>query len=441
MKLNIKNFAKIKTANIEINGITVIAGNNNTGKSTIGKVLYATCNGLYDLEHKIEKERRNEIFNICRKYLYQYTLHYKWKTKEWINFEDTNGDIVNAIVEELVKKGPQMLDFEMYMKLLNKILNTRNVHLEEADIQEFAILTYDKIAIRVKNDNQKIASELIGRYFAQVFGLQIQCLKIPEVTAEVELIFNHKTDYLQFHKNICADWKAEYPIFQEAFLIDNPFILDEIKGASEWHFITNSRGEFVQRLRKKLQETQNDIMKGLFDAVSARENLKEIYKKLNEVVNGDIAYQNNEWGLKTEDYSEMVSFENLSAGLKSFVLIKLLLEKGILKEKDILILDEPEIHLHPEWQLVYAELIVLLQKTFELSIVVTTHSSHFLEAIEYYSKKYGLLDKCKYYMANLEDGLAVFEDVTLSLDKVYKKMITPSLLLDQLKYEMDNENE
>ena len=104
-------------------------------------------------------------------------------------------------------------------------------------------------------------------------------------------------------------------------------------------------------------------------------------------------------------------------------------------------MDEPEIHLHPEWQLVYAELIVLLQKTFELSIVVTTHSSHFLEAIEYYSKKYGLLDKCKYYMANLEDGLAVFEDVTLSLDKVYKKMITPSLLLDQLKYEMDNENE
>lgn len=441
MELNIRNFAKVKTANIEINGITVIAGNNNTGKSTIGKVLYAVFNGLYDLEHKIEQKRRSEIFSICSKHIYKYSLDFKNKMKKVIILRNFYDDITGDIVDELLKQDPQTFSFDIYMELLDTVFQERNVNMEEADIQEFATLTYDKIIIRIKNDNQKIASEVIGRYFAQVFGLQMQCLKNPEVTAELELIFNNKRDYIQFHNNICTEWKTEYPIFQEAFLIDNPFILDEIKGSTEWYFIMNSRGEFVQRLRKKLQDMQNDIMKGLFDAVSARENLKEIYKKLNEVVNGDIAYQNNEWGLKTEDYSEMISFENLSAGLKSFVLIKLLLEKGILKEKDILILDEPEIHLHPEWQLVYAEIIVLLQKTFELSIVVTTHSSHFLEAIEYYSKKYGLLNKCKYYMANLEDGLAVFEDVTLSLDKVYKKMITPSLLLDQLKYEMDNENE
>ena len=34
MKLSIKNLAKIKEADIEIDGITVICGNNNTGKST-----------------------------------------------------------------------------------------------------------------------------------------------------------------------------------------------------------------------------------------------------------------------------------------------------------------------------------------------------------------------------------------------------------------------
>ena len=44
-----------------------------------------------------------------------------------------------------------------------------------------------------------------------------------------------------------------------------------------------------------------------------------------------------------------------------------------------MILDEPEIHLHPEWQLAYAELIVLLEKKFDLSIVVTTHSRDFFE--------------------------------------------------------------
>lgn len=39
MKLEIRNLAKIIEADIEIDGITVIAGDNNTGKSTVGKTL------------------------------------------------------------------------------------------------------------------------------------------------------------------------------------------------------------------------------------------------------------------------------------------------------------------------------------------------------------------------------------------------------------------
>ena len=57
MKLIIDNFAKIKHADIMIDGITVIAGENNSAKSTIGKVLYSSFNSLYDIEGKIEKRR------------------------------------------------------------------------------------------------------------------------------------------------------------------------------------------------------------------------------------------------------------------------------------------------------------------------------------------------------------------------------------------------
>lgn len=39
MKLELKNICKIKNAEVELNGITVIAGENNTGKSTVGKAL------------------------------------------------------------------------------------------------------------------------------------------------------------------------------------------------------------------------------------------------------------------------------------------------------------------------------------------------------------------------------------------------------------------
>ena len=36
MRLHIENIAKFEMADIDIDGITVIAGSNNTGKSTIG---------------------------------------------------------------------------------------------------------------------------------------------------------------------------------------------------------------------------------------------------------------------------------------------------------------------------------------------------------------------------------------------------------------------
>ena len=46
MKLEIENIGKIREAEVELNGITVVAGANNSGKSTIGKVLYCVFNSF-----------------------------------------------------------------------------------------------------------------------------------------------------------------------------------------------------------------------------------------------------------------------------------------------------------------------------------------------------------------------------------------------------------
>ena len=56
MKLHIENFAKIANADIEINGITVIAGENNTGKSTVGKILYSLFDSFYNITSKINTQ-------------------------------------------------------------------------------------------------------------------------------------------------------------------------------------------------------------------------------------------------------------------------------------------------------------------------------------------------------------------------------------------------
>ena len=41
---------KLKQVKIEINGITVITGENNTGKSTVSRALFSIFNSFFSLE-------------------------------------------------------------------------------------------------------------------------------------------------------------------------------------------------------------------------------------------------------------------------------------------------------------------------------------------------------------------------------------------------------
>lgn len=125
---------------------------------------------------------------------------------------------------------------------------------------------------------------------------------------------------------------------------------------------------------------------------------------------------------------------NLSTGMKNFVILKQLLQNGSIDENGIVILDEPEIHLHPEWQLKFAEIIVLLQIEFGVHVLLNTHSPYFLNAIEVYTNKYGIGDKCRYYLAEEKNGRVGMEDVTNEVERIYAKLARPLQDLENMGY-------
>ena len=162
------------------------------------------------------------------------------------------------------------------------------------------------------------------------------------------------------------------------------------------------------------------------------EKLDEIFGMFDRMFEGKLVKdEDDEYRMHYHD--KVLEIPNLSTGIKSFTIIRRLLERGELKEKDVLILDEPEIHLHPQWQLVYAEIIVLLQKHFDLSIIITTHSPYFLDAIELYSGKHEIADKVHYYLTDGKEE-AVLEEVSDHLDAIYEKLAAPLDELDSIRY-------
>jgi len=73
---------------------------------------------------------------------------------------------------------------------------------------------------------------------------------------------------------------------------------------------------------------------------------------------------------KVSEEALQLELSNVASGAKSFASLLILLKTGILKkEESLIILDEPENHLHPQWQIDYAEFIVkLVEKGFYMLI-------------------------------------------------------------------------
>ena len=61
ISIEISNVAKIEKANIHLAGVTVIAGFNGTGKSTIAKSVFGALNSKKDISQKIYMDQSREI--------------------------------------------------------------------------------------------------------------------------------------------------------------------------------------------------------------------------------------------------------------------------------------------------------------------------------------------------------------------------------------------
>lgn len=55
MKLEIQSLGKISNASIRLDGITAIVGNNDAGKSTVGKALFTAIDAFHDFDEETGK--------------------------------------------------------------------------------------------------------------------------------------------------------------------------------------------------------------------------------------------------------------------------------------------------------------------------------------------------------------------------------------------------
>jgi len=410
LKLTINNIGKLKNAEVEINGITVIAGENNTGKSTVGKVLWSVFNSFYKVYEQIEKERidfvNEQIYSYIRNLdksdnVKKKTLDMATDIIQNYSIYYRNEENIKSYITKKFKENNYFIDNERIEELIASIYTILNI----IDTQIISFIIDEKLSVEF---NEEIINKKIGKgSFANIelnIRNKILNFNIEEgIDVAGEFVENLKGDIDNFD------------LLTEAVFIDNPFIIDDIENIFE-----QKKKNYRQHLVSKLYYNRNEnTVKKMY----VNEKLEKIYKKLNSIASGKIIIKKLDVYYKDREIE--INAKNLSTGLKTFAIIKMLLQNGTLEENGTIILDEPEIHLHPEWQIKFAELIVLLQKEFGMHILLTTHSPYFLKAIQVYSKKYEISDKCKYYMSELDGEQAILVDKTNNLEDIFYQLTIP----------------
>lgn len=424
MKLYLKNIGKIKDASIEIKGITVIGGENNTGKSTIGKSLFAIFNSFYEIQQQIRQERLYSITNILQLI---YRSIYFLDFEQIKDIDDYSAEILSKAEEYI--KDPKLLKNEIN-SMFNSDLKKSKLFFKTTNIDDVV----DRMINILKVSDETIFNSVVNKKMNAEFNGQLLNI-YSESEGIISLnVREHDLSIKILEDSLLANG-LDYSLHTEAIYIDDPFVLDhvDLRSMRQGTIYSGHR----EQLMYKLMTRSNNA--SVVDEIVVENRFKKIYEKLLSVCDGNIVQQKNgHMGYLLKNSDRPLSVENLSTGLKTFVILKTLLTKGIIETNGTIILDEPEIHLHPEWQLLFAELIVLLNKEFDVNILLNTHSPYFLRAIQVYSAKYEVSDICRYYMSEFDGEEKVyFTDVTDNVDKIFAKLSKPLQKLEDERWNID----
>lgn len=458
MKIKLQGIGIIKNSEIELDGLTVITGDNNSGKTTVGKVVYSLFDGVSDLAKRAETDKNNYALNSLKGIIYNFDF-----LSDCFDMNSQDNPELTRFFKDTASINPSQA-IQTTKKLYDWLINFRKIGINSLN-ERTKKRVYERISYRLggrKNDSSHFEDafnfllneaidfsgklledfksdphlidytrESISQTLKVEFTEQIHPVKADVENSSIIVYDNDKTIFkINIENNeIINNGEPVYndSALNRAFFIDDPFILDSEDNVFPNDFNCNNDENFSNNLRicrhdVKLRHFLKIPTSNIFEKNILEKKYGEITAKINEVISGDFSFSND--GDYYISNGRKLHISNMAAGSKLFAILKLLVSKGALTDSTILILDEPEAHLHPAWQNKFAEVIVMLVKELGVKVLLTSHSPNFVLAIDAFMRKYEINDKTHFYQTGFtDDGFAEYNLVDDDMGKIYSDFV------------------
>jgi len=421
MKLVLRNIGLFREASLLIDGITIIGGENDSGKSTIGKVLFSVIKADNIARFNFKVDRKTKVINLLN------------KIRGFLKIRHDSDDIVQ---QNLIKLEKEILDFLQRKMYRNERINVRASLIRKLD--EIAKKYNDpeilKLISSVKNlldDDKAFLFSRKNEFMKQVsynFKGRIQHFLHESELSEIRLgdiyeitVMNNKC--LQFNDKLPRDSRGRrIRPFIDVTLIESPLIMN----LTSFFLSLTSIPDEYKRLIEYPNMLHDVVKKILFPkpncVISAE--AEKLLLKIEKLIEGTFKVENGKiYFLRNDNKVDIV---NVASGIKSLGLIFLLLKHGYIKDfSNLLIVDEPEVHLHPKWHLAYAKLLVEIYATLRCFIIINTHSPYVAQAIRYFADEKGCIQNVHMYMAERKGNYSVLNLIDEDTNILFDSLTSP----------------
>lgn len=441
LNLEIENIGAINKANIKINKINVVGGINSSGKSTVGKFLYCFLKSNY-LCHK--ETLKNLIIDEINHVGVDSQIHFtidddfsyileEYEKYRKYYFNDEDGDEDNFYINYYKKlKKISLVDKFDFIDALLKILNF------------FDSQDKDTIFTSVLNEllykENLIGFEGYSKISSPTFESIVQNREEVKIDAMTFSPFSLNKGISvelgleDLNKIYMNKVEGALDFYNDIFYIDTFSILNIFRYMNSG--LVNSKKEDIG-LKEHTGLLINDLyVLGLKDSTEYDSTFEPIINYIENMVKGHFHPFFFERDFIFSNYSSRLKTSITSSGIKQIGIIQLLIQKNRLKPHSFLIIDEPEVNLHPEWQFRFAEILVLLAKDLDITLYINSHSPMFIESIDAFSEYYNMGDDVNYYLtkeSELEGKYDFIKIESNELYKIYDNLGNAYKLVDQLR--------
>lgn len=380
LQIHISNFRAIEDAQIALNGITVLTGLNATGKSTISRMMYYA--GYYANHYQeLIDDRLNGMLEGIALYLLQYLdllpddermlfIFKGYRRFSHKPFEEEDAYLMIDTLQKHYESGAQVksLDRERLGKVLAKQIKNRQAFFKGLEnLRSFVGFAYGVYHKLLKDRPPVYLRDKLNELFNTSKETLMKSFSVREGTEEI--IGSSRKDV------------GVFTSFDRVFYIDSPMI-------------ANFSGEFPLGV---LDQNWEELIQFFYDGrtKSLSDSEQRVAGLLAGITRGQVVLPSKDQDgvMRTrkiyfaESSGESYAIKEVATGIKSFALIQSLLQKGLLTERTLLIIDEPEAHLHPQWTVEYARIITTLHRELGVKFLLATHSPRLVQSLSLFASE------------------------------------------------------